>query len=81
MPPSIAASIAEGRLNPITMEAFDYFPSNECRQDPMRIKNTVRLPRPEAAEVSAKESCFMVFACKDNERLIPGKFSGTTERY
>ncbi|XP_022137457.1 exonuclease 1 [Momordica charantia] len=73
MPPSIAASIAEGRLNPITMEAFDYFPSNECRQDPMRIKNTVRLPRPEAAEVSAKESCFMVFACKDNERLIPDK--------
>lgn len=81
MPPSIAASIAEGRLNPITMEAFDYFPSNKRRQDLVKIKDIGRLPRPEAAEVSAKESCFMVFVGKDRERHIPGKFSGTLERY
>lgn len=81
MPPSVAVSVAEGRLNPITMEAFDYFPSNERHQDHMQIKKTERFPRPEAAEISAKESCFMVFVCKDREKDIPGKFSGTTRRY
>jgi len=72
MPPSIAASIAEGRLNPITMEAFDYLPSEERRQDLVQIKNNERLPRFEAAEASANDSCFMVFVCKDKERHIPG---------
>ncbi|XP_023001042.1 exonuclease 1 [Cucurbita maxima] len=76
MPPSIAASIAEGGLNPITMEAFDYLPSEERRQDLVQIKNNERLPRfeaAEAAEASAKDSCFMVFVCKDKERHIPDK--------
>ncbi|XP_038893925.1 exonuclease 1 isoform X2 [Benincasa hispida] len=73
MPPSIAVSIAEGRLNPITMEAFNYFSSEECHQDLIQIKNNERLPRTEAAEVSGKESCFTVFVVKDRERHIPDK--------
>lgn len=72
MPPSIAVSIAEGRLNPITMEAFNYFSSEECRQDLKQIKNNERLPRTEAVEVFGKDSCFMVFVGKDRERHIPG---------
>ena len=57
------------------MEAFDYLPSEERRQDLVQIKNNERLPRfeaAEAAEASAKDSCFMVFVCKDKERHIPG---------
>lgn len=30
LPPSVATAIAEGKLNPMNMEAFDYFPSSEC---------------------------------------------------
>ncbi|TYJ99023.1 exonuclease 1 [Cucumis melo var. makuwa] len=71
MPPSIAVSIAEGRLNPVTMEAFSYFSSEECSQD-LIIKNNETLPRTEKAEVSGKESCFMVVG-KDRERHIPDK--------
>lgn len=70
MPPSIAVSIAEGRLNPVTMEAFNYFSSEECNQD-LIIKNNEILSRTEKAEVSEEESCFMVVG-KDRERHIPG---------
>ncbi|GMP32969.1 hypothetical protein CsSME_00006494 [Camellia sinensis var. sinensis] len=57
MPPSIAAAIAEGNLDPSTMEAFDHFPSSATHLNPT-TKN--QFPRHEATAISTEECCFSV---------------------
>lgn len=76
MPPSIATAIAEGKLNPISMEAFDHFPSSRCHPDPVVIQTSDQLPSLEAAAVSTQDSCFTVFSSHKNREIdITGKFS------
>jgi exonuclease-1 len=62
MPPSIATAIAEGNLDPISMEAFDHFPSSRCHPDPVVVQTSDQLPSPQAVAVSTQESCFAVFS-------------------
>ena len=62
IPPSVAIAIAEGNVDPISMEAFDHALSARCRQDPIRIQTSGRPPRVEAPVVSARESCFVAFS-------------------
>lgn len=62
MPSSIAVSIAEGHLDPISMEAFDHFPSSGSHSDPVVIQSSGQLPSLEAPVVSTQESCFTVFS-------------------
>lgn len=76
MPPSIATAIAEGNLDPISMEAFNHFPSSRCYPDPVVIQTSDQLPRSKAAAVSTQESCFTVFSSHRNREIdIAGKFS------
>ncbi|KAA3455745.1 exonuclease 1 [Gossypium australe] len=52
IPPSVAVAIAEGKLNPTTMEAFD------CNNiEPAKFQNSV-----ETTDNSRQASCFMVFS-------------------
>ncbi|PON35930.1 XPG/Rad2 endonuclease [Trema orientale] len=67
VPPSIAIAIAEGNLDPISMEAFDRFPSSKCRPAPIRIHASGQRPRVEVPVVSARESCFVVYSQKARE--------------
>lgn len=77
MPPSVATAIAEGNLDPISMEAFDHFKSSGCHPDPIVIQTSCQLSRSEAAVVSTQESCFTVFSShKTREHVIAGKFIG-----
>lgn len=74
MPSSIAVSIAEGHLDPISMEAFDHFPSSGSHSDPVVIQSSGQLPSLEAPVVSTQESCFTVFSShKSRETDIAGK--------
>jgi exonuclease-1 len=76
MPPSIATAIAEGNLDPISMEAFNHFPSSRCYPDPVVIQTSDQLPSPKAAAVSTQESSFTVFSSHRNREIdIAGKFS------
>jgi exonuclease-1 len=76
MPRSIATAIAEGNLDPISMEAFDHFPSSRCHPHPVVIQTSDQLPSPQAAAVSTQESCFAVFPSHTNREIdITGKFS------
>ncbi|KAL7192436.1 hypothetical protein ACSBR2_024300 [Camellia fascicularis] len=61
MPPSIAAAIAEGNLDPNTMEAFDHFPSSTTHLNPTTKNQTFdQFPRHEATAISTEECCFSV---------------------
>lgn len=69
MPPSVATAIAQGNLDPISMEAFNHFPSSGCHPDPVVIQTSCQLPRPKAqfprpkaAVLSTQKSCFTVFS-------------------
>ncbi|KAL5545032.1 hypothetical protein UlMin_008816 [Ulmus minor] len=64
IPPSMATAIAEGKVDPISLEAFDSSPSSRyhTHPEPIRIQTSGRLPRVEAAKVSAKEGCFLAFS-------------------
>lgn len=73
VPPSIATAIAEGNLDPISMEAFDRFPSSKCHPGPVKIQTSGQVPRVEAPVVSARESCFVVFSQKSRENDNTGK--------
>ncbi|KAM6592463.1 hypothetical protein CsatA_000166 [Cannabis sativa] len=55
LPPSIATAIAEGKMDPISMEAFDCFPSSKSHTAPIRIQTSGQPPRVEAPMVSARE--------------------------
>nr|GLL35338.1 exonuclease 1 [Ipomoea trifida] len=66
MPSSIATAIAEGKLDPCTMEAFDHFPSAESN---LYLKNStracVKLPSQEAiASPSGKEGGFVAISSR-----------------
>ena len=82
MPPSVATAIAQGNLDPISMEAFNHFPSSGCQPDPVVIQTSCQLPRPKAqfprpkaAVLSTQKSCFTVFSShKTTEHEIAGKF-------
>ncbi|XP_040998489.1 exonuclease 1 [Juglans microcarpa x Juglans regia] len=60
MPTSIANAIAEGYLDPISMEAFDHFPSSGCHPDSLVIQSSGQLESLEAAAVSTQESCITI---------------------
>ncbi|KAF4385231.1 hypothetical protein G4B88_026514, partial [Cannabis sativa] len=64
LPPSIATAIAEGKMDPISMEAFDRIPSSKSHTAPIRIQTSGQPPRVEAPMVSARESCFVTFSKK-----------------
>ncbi|XP_057951801.1 exonuclease 1 isoform X2 [Malania oleifera] len=68
IPPSIATAIAEGKLDPTTMEAFDHFPSSGSYVDPTIIQTSGRSQQPKEAAVPTQERCFTVFSsCKTKE--------------
>ncbi|KAK4843352.1 hypothetical protein QYF36_007143 [Acer negundo] len=56
IPPSVATAIAEGRLDPVSMEAFNCFPSSGYHQDPVAIQASSRLQKPEITIVSREET-------------------------
>ncbi|KAG6672967.1 hypothetical protein I3843_16G087300 [Carya illinoinensis] len=60
MPTSIASAIAEGNLDPISMEAFDHFPSSGRHSDSLVIQSSGQLESLEAAAVSTQESCITI---------------------
>ncbi|KAF7123064.1 hypothetical protein RHSIM_Rhsim12G0139800 [Rhododendron simsii] len=63
IPPSIAAAIAKGNLDPTTMEAFDHFPSSRPHMNPSsKIQTFGTLSRQEATAVSKAESCFSIIS-------------------
>ncbi|KAK3225205.1 hypothetical protein Dsin_005067 [Dipteronia sinensis] len=75
IPPSVATSIAEGRLDPVSMEAFNCFPSSGYHHDPVAIQASSRLQKPEITIVSGEEAGFIVFSShKIAEKEITGKF-------
>ena len=74
IPPSVATAIAEGRLDPVSMEAFNCFPSSGYHQDPVAIQTSNRPLKPEITIVSREETGFIVFSCKTAEKEITGKF-------
>ncbi|KAM0933024.1 putative exodeoxyribonuclease I [Dioscorea sansibarensis] len=43
LPPSMAAAIAEGHLNPLTMEAFDYFYKSPSKSDTSAVDNCITI--------------------------------------
>ncbi|TXG50831.1 hypothetical protein EZV62_023355 [Acer yangbiense] len=55
IPPSVATAIAEGRLDPVSMEAFNCFPSSGYHQDPVAIQTSSRPQKPEITIVSREE--------------------------
>lgn len=71
LPPSVATAIAEGKLNPMNMEAFDYFPSSECHLGLIVMQN----PRkPEFTVVSREKTCFLELSSHiTGEKDIAGK--------
>ncbi|XP_068307608.1 exonuclease 1 [Pyrus communis] len=72
MPSSVATAIAEGKLDPINMEAFDHFPAPRHHPDPIKNRNSDQTQRTATAVVSAEVSCFVSFPSlksqKDNTR-------------
>ncbi|XP_050120975.1 exonuclease 1 isoform X2 [Malus sylvestris] len=69
---SVATAIAEGKLDPINMEAFDHFPASRHHPDPIKNQNSDQTQRTATAIVSAEVSCFVSFPSlkgqKDNAR-------------
>ncbi|KAL6175659.1 hypothetical protein ACLB2K_052298 [Fragaria x ananassa] len=70
IPSPIAIAIAEGKLDPISMEAFDHFPSSSSRHrsDPFKNQITHHFQRSEAATVSAQVSSFVAFTHKTRKK-------------
>ncbi|WKA08033.1 hypothetical protein VitviT2T_025795 [Vitis vinifera] len=62
IPPSIATAIAEGNLDPVTMEAFDHFSSHESQPEPTVTQTSNEIVKPEATAQSTEESCFTIFS-------------------
>ncbi|XWS60896.1 hypothetical protein CRYUN_Cryun07bG0077300 [Craigia yunnanensis] len=61
IPPSVAAAIAVGNLDPATMKAFDSMPTSGNHVEPTEFQTSGRLQLLETADISRQESCFMVF--------------------
>ncbi|KAL6178211.1 hypothetical protein ACLB2K_049730 [Fragaria x ananassa] len=64
IPSSIAIAIAEGKLDPISMEAFDHFPSSSSshRSGPIESQITHHFQRCETNIVSPQVSSFVAFS-------------------
>ncbi|PSR84696.1 Exonuclease [Actinidia chinensis var. chinensis] len=63
MPPSMAAAIAKGDLDPSTMEAFDHCPSSTTYlKFSMKFQTCDQLPRQEATAISTEETCFSIIS-------------------
>lgn len=75
IPPSVATAIAEGRLDPVSMEAFNCFPTSGEHQSSIFKRTSSRLHKPEISMESKEEAGFMVFAShKAIEKESIGKF-------
>lgn len=72
--PSIAIAIAEGNLDPITMEAFDYFPSQESHLELTVTQTSKEIAKPEVTSESTEKSCFMMFSSHETREESTCKF-------
>uniref|UniRef100_A0A6N2KT63 Exonuclease 1 n=1 Tax=Salix viminalis TaxID=40686 RepID=A0A6N2KT63_SALVM len=61
IPPSVATAIAQGNLDPSTMEAFVCFRRPGCLPDPIFIQNPVQLQKSRAKVVSRQMNRSMAF--------------------
>ncbi|KAJ4973711.1 hypothetical protein NE237_006885 [Protea cynaroides] len=68
IPSSVATAIAEGRLDPITMEAFDNLEKAESCLGPVVTQASDQVARAEAQVVSTQESCFSLFSRETTEK-------------
>ncbi|KAK1565357.1 hypothetical protein Q3G72_024771 [Acer saccharum] len=76
IPPSVATAIAEGRLDPVSMEAFNCFPRSRYLQDPVAVQTSSRPQKTEITIVSGEETGFIVFSSrKTTENEITGNHS------
>ncbi|KAL1541746.1 exonuclease 1 isoform X1 [Salvia divinorum] len=60
--PSIAVAIAEGNLNPCTMEAFNHFPQSGYKHS-LSYPDSARQLSTQEATGSMQEGCFTVVSC------------------
>ncbi|KAK6921229.1 XPG-I domain [Dillenia turbinata] len=70
LPPSVATAIAKGELDPITMEAFNFYAGSTILD---HIQGSYEHPIPKAIDLvlSPKESCFTLFpSCKTRDERI-----------
>lgn len=70
MPPSVAAAIAEGHLDPVSIEAFDCSPNTEYHHGHAAIQ-TSNKPRKPRIKI---ETRFMVFSFQKTMEEITDKF-------
>ncbi|XP_068638272.1 exonuclease 1-like [Aristolochia californica] len=61
IPSSKAAAIAEGRINPITMETFDDFPNATCHLNTSSRDASDHFPKAMPQLASFQHSCFGIF--------------------
>ncbi|XP_047956760.1 exonuclease 1 isoform X1 [Salvia hispanica] len=61
--PSIAVAIAEGNLDPCTMEAFNHFPQSGYKHSLSFTDSASQLSTQEEATGSMQEGCFTVVSC------------------
>ncbi|CAA6661263.1 unnamed protein product [Spirodela intermedia] len=67
LPPSIAIAIAEGLLNPITMEPFDHLPASDIQSSSAADQDFN--DSPVILEITpTKESCFTIFSAKEGRK-------------
>ena len=72
----MAIAIAEGKLDPTTMEAFDHFPRSEVHLKPT-IQNPTSdgLLQLEATILPTTDSCFTVISSqKSRKEIVEGNF-------
>nr|XP_029119233.1 exonuclease 1 isoform X2 [Elaeis guineensis] len=62
LPPSIAAAIAEGHLNPVTMEAFNYLSTAESCSASVNSPTFDDIDQDETRVASTQESCITIFS-------------------
>ncbi|XP_020251806.1 exonuclease 1 isoform X1 [Asparagus officinalis] len=62
LPPSIAAAIAEGHLNPITMEAFNHYPKLETCYSVEKVPGFDQGKSDESQTTCTQESCVTIFS-------------------
>lgn len=72
--PSIAVAIAEGNLDPCTMEAFNHFPQSGYKHSLSFTDSASQLSTQEEATGSMQEGCFTVVSChKTVKKRIRGQ--------
>ncbi|XP_058102596.1 exonuclease 1 [Magnolia sinica] len=68
LPPSVATAIAQGRVDPITMEAYDYLPTIQFCNDHVSTKASDYLPRAKTQVTSMQQSCFTIFSANETRQ-------------